>query len=103
MNVSENTRGPINVAGQLTDVLEHWTQHHVPEGSELRNRIRFETGFGPAAESILDFVGKSGVDLIVMAVRRLDPVIAAHLPKSDTTYELVSRASCPVLTVGEPS
>jgi nucleotide-binding universal stress UspA family protein len=103
MNVSEDMRGPANVAGQLTDVLEHWTQHHVPQGSELRNRIRFESGFGPAADSILDFAERAGVDLIVMAVRRLDPVIAAHLPKSDTAYELVSRARCPVLTIGDPS
>ena len=27
------------------------------------------------------------------------PVMAAHLPKSDTAHELVSRAACPVLTI----
>jgi nucleotide-binding universal stress UspA family protein len=103
MNVSEDMRGPANAAGQPTDALEHWTQNHVPQGSELRNRIRLETGFGPAADSILEFAGKASVDLIVMGVRRLDPVIAAHLPKSETAYELVSRARCPVLTIGDPS
>jgi nucleotide-binding universal stress UspA family protein len=101
MSVGEDMNGPANVAGQFTEVLEHWTQNHIPQESELRKRIRFETGFGPAADSILDFTAKAGVDLIVMPVRRLDPVIAAHLPKSDTAYELVSRATCPVLTIGE--
>ncbi len=101
MNVGEDISGPANVAGQFTEVLEHWTQNHIPPGSLLRNRIRFETGFGPAADSILDFAARAGVDLIVMPVRRLDPVIAAHLPKSDTAYELVSRAMCPVLTIGD--
>ncbi len=101
MNVGEDMSRPANVAGQFTEVLEHWTQNHIPPGSLLRNRIRFETGFGPAADSILDFAARAGVDLIVMPVRRLDPVIAAHLPKSDTAYELVSRAMCPVLTIGD--
>jgi nucleotide-binding universal stress UspA family protein len=100
MNVVEDTPGSANVAGQYTEDHEHWLKNHVPQASEVRNRIRFETGFGPAADSILDFAEKAGVDLIVMPVRRLDPLIAAHLPKSDTAYELVSRATCPVLTIG---
>jgi nucleotide-binding universal stress UspA family protein len=74
---------------------------HILQGSDLRQRLRFEAGAGPAANAILNFVEEQGVDLIVMAARRLDPVIAAHLPKADTAYDLVSRASCPVLTVGE--
>jgi len=37
--------------------------------------------------------------LIVMDVRRLDPVMAAHLPKPDKAYQVVCTASCPVLTV----
>src|SRR5262249_7021545 len=101
MNVGEDMPGPSNVAGQFTEVLEHWTQNHIPQGSELRNRIRFETGFGPAADSILDFAAKAGVGLIVMPVRRRGPGIAGHRPKSDTAYELVSRATCPVLTIGD--
>ena len=28
-----------------------------------------------------------------------DPVMAAHLPKPDTAYEVVRIAPCPVLTV----
>jgi len=79
--------------------LEHWILDHVPQNSDLRNRIHFERGFGPATDSILDFAEKGAVDIIVMSVRHLDPVMAAHLPKSDTAHELVSRAACPVLTI----
>jgi nucleotide-binding universal stress UspA family protein len=47
MNVGEDMPGPAKVAGQFTEVLEHWTQNHISQESELRKRIRFETGFGP--------------------------------------------------------
>jgi nucleotide-binding universal stress UspA family protein len=99
MNVREDTDASSNTPGQLMEPLEHWMRDHVRQDSDLRNRIRFESGFGPAADSILDFAVKASVDLIVMSVRQLDPFIAAHLPKSDTAHELVSRAPCPVLTV----
>ena len=36
-----------------------------------------------------------------MSVTRLDPFMAAHLPKPDTTHEVVSGAPCPVLTIRE--
>ena len=67
--------------------------------SDLRERTSFEPGFGQTAEAILKFASDRGVDLIVMGVRRVDPVMAAHLEKSDTAYEVVRTAPCPVLTV----
>jgi nucleotide-binding universal stress UspA family protein len=79
--------------------FENWIQQHLTDDSDLRNRIRFHIGSGAAADSILEFAGKADVDLIIMAVRHLDPVMAAHLPGSDTAYELVSRANSPVLTI----
>jgi len=39
------------------------------------------------------------VDLIVMSVQRMDPVMAAHFDKPDTSYAVVRNAPCPVLTV----
>ena len=72
---------------------------HIPVGSGLRGRTSFELGSGPTAEPILKFAGDRGVDLIVMGVQRLDPIIAAHLPRPDTAYEVVRTAPCPVLTV----
>jgi nucleotide-binding universal stress UspA family protein len=101
MNVRDDMPESANVQADVTEPVERWMNDHIAPGSDLRNRVRFEAGSGPAANALLDFVQEAGVDLIVMAARRLDPVIAAHLPKADTAYELVSRASCPVLTVGE--
>jgi nucleotide-binding universal stress UspA family protein len=99
MNVREDMPLSANREDQITEPVEHWIEDHVPDGSALRRRVRFERGFGPATSAILDFATKAMVDLIVMSVRRLDPVIAAHLPKPDTAYEVVSRAPCPVLTI----
>jgi nucleotide-binding universal stress UspA family protein len=83
---------------QLQEPVRHWMDDHIPTESDLRGRTSFELGFGPAAEAILKFASDRSVDLIVMGVRRLDPVMAAHLPKPDTAYEVVRSAPCPVLT-----
>jgi len=83
----------------VEEPVRHWMDDHIPVESDLRRRTSFEPGFGPTAEAILNFVRDRGVDLIVMGVRRSDPVMAAHLPKPDTAYEVVRAAPCPVLTV----
>jgi nucleotide-binding universal stress UspA family protein len=72
---------------------------HVPAETDLRERSSFELGFGRAAGAILKFATERGVDLIVMSVRRLDPMLAGHLPETDTAYEIVCTAPCPVLAV----
>jgi nucleotide-binding universal stress UspA family protein len=60
--------------------------------------------FGPRADLILEHASGRGADLIVMGLHSRDAVqarIAAHLPGS-ITYEVFSRASCPVLAVPLP-
>jgi len=99
INVREDMPTSANTAEEFTEPFQHWIRDHVPEHSDLHNRIRFERGFGPATDSILDFAAKAGVDMIVISVRELDPITAAHLPKSDSAHDLVSRAPCPVLTI----
>jgi nucleotide-binding universal stress UspA family protein len=99
MHVTDDVPPSEGAARWTSEQFEHWVGDHVAQDSSLRNRLRFEPGFGPAADLILDFAGRGTVDLIVMHVRQFDPIIAAHLPKSDTAYELTSRASRPVLTV----
>ncbi len=84
---------------QIREPVREWMDDHIPAESDLRERTSFELGFGPAAEAILNFASDRAVDLIVMSVRRLDPVMAAHLDKPDTAYEVVRTAPCPVLTV----
>ena len=88
-----------DVNDAVEEPVRHWMDDHIPMESDLRQRTSFEPGFGPAAEVILKFARERSVDLIVMGVRRLDPVTAAHLPKPDTAYEVVATSPCPVLTV----
>jgi nucleotide-binding universal stress UspA family protein len=101
MNVRDDVTASANVPAAVTEPVEHWMNDHMDPGSDLRKRVRFEAGFGNAANAIMDFAVKERVDMIVMSVRALDPTIAAHLPKADTTYELATRGICPVLTVRE--
>jgi nucleotide-binding universal stress UspA family protein len=99
MKVFEERVPSSELQAAVEEPVRHWMDDHVPVGSDLRKRTCFESGYGPAAEAILKFTGDHGVDLIVMGVRRMDPVMAAHIPKSDTAYEVVRNAPCPVLTV----
>lgn len=99
MNIREHTRASASVEEPINEPVEHWIDSHISPQSDLRKRIRLERGSGPAIEAILRFVKKSAVDLIVMPIKRVDAGMAAHLPKSDTAYEVVSRAPCPVFTV----
>ena len=99
MNVKQDMPLSASKSEQFTKPVESWIEDHIAQGSNLRNRIRFERGFGPATKAILDFATKESVDAIVMSVTRLDPVMAAHLPKPDTAHEVVSGAPCPVLTI----
>jgi nucleotide-binding universal stress UspA family protein len=99
MKVFEETDQSAEVKAQIQEPVRHWMDDHIPTESDLRERTSFEPGFGPAAEAILKFATDRSVDLIVMSVRRLDPVMAAHLPRPDTAYEVVRSAPCPVLTV----
>jgi nucleotide-binding universal stress UspA family protein len=98
MNVREDVPAVPSTAEPFSKPMERWVNDHVPEDSDLRGRIRFQRGFGPVTDSILDFVAKGDVDMIVMSVRALDPLIAARLD-SGTSHQLISRAPCPVLTI----
>jgi nucleotide-binding universal stress UspA family protein len=99
MKVFEGRVPSPELQAAVEEPVRHWMDDHVTMGSDLRKRTCFEPGFGPAAEAILKFAGDHGVDLIVMGVERMDRVMASHAPKSDTAYEVVRNATCPVLTV----
>jgi len=99
MKVFEEMTPSPEEKAQIQEPVRHWMDDHIPTESELRERTSFELGFGPTAEAILKFANERGVDLIVMGVRRLDPVMAAHFDKPDTAYDVVCTAPCPVLTV----
>jgi len=99
MKVFEEKVPSSELQAAVEEPVRHWMDDHVPRESDLRKRTCFEPSFGPTAEAILKFAGDRGVDLIVMGVQRLDPVMAAHISNSDTAYEVVRDANCPVLTV----
>jgi nucleotide-binding universal stress UspA family protein len=99
INVSEDMPPSANTPEEFPPEFQHWIRDHISSHADLHKRVRFERGFGPATDAILDFASKEGVDMIVMSVRELDPVIAAHLPQSDAAHALVSHAPCPVLTI----
>jgi nucleotide-binding universal stress UspA family protein len=99
MKVFEEMAPSPGEKAQIQEPVRHWMDDHIPAESDLRERTSFELGFGQTAEAILKFASDRGVDLIVMGVQRLDPVVAAHLPKPDTAYEVVRTAPCPVLSV----
>jgi nucleotide-binding universal stress UspA family protein len=99
MNVVEAMPASSNRPEDFPVPAEGWIEDHISKSSGLRRRLYFERGFGAAAEAILEFASNAAVDLIVLGVRQMDPTIAARLPKSDTAYELVGRAPCPVLTI----
>ncbi len=99
IKILEETVASPELKAQVEEPVRHWMDDHVSATSVLRERTSFELDFGRAAEAILKFASDRGVDLIVMSVQRLDPVLAAHLPETDTAYEVVRTAPCPVLTV----
>jgi nucleotide-binding universal stress UspA family protein len=70
-------------------------------GAEMERRLEVIVAFGPAAESILETAAKRRADLIVFGLHATKGIrnrIAAHLPGT-ISYEVGSRACCPVLTV----
>ena len=101
MNVRDAMAAAASQMEQPTSAAESWLDDHIPQNSDLRERVRLERGFGAAPGAILDFAKQEAVDLIVMPVQRLDPVISSHLAKPDTAYGVVSGAACPVLTISQ--
>lgn len=75
------------------------------ESIDLRENSEVIVDFGPTVDRILEQAGKRNADLIVMGLHHRNEVearIAAHLPGS-IFYDVISQASCPVLTVPLPN
>jgi nucleotide-binding universal stress UspA family protein len=69
----------------------------MPEGSENWCKPEFRATFGAALEEILIAAQETKADLIVMGAKARNS-LAGHVPMT-TAYNVVSKASCPVLTV----
>jgi len=69
----------------------------MPEGSENWCKPEFRANFGAAVEEILLAARESKADLIVMGAKAQNS-LAGHAPMT-IAYNIVSKATCPVLTV----
>jgi nucleotide-binding universal stress UspA family protein len=72
-------------------------QKLLPEGSENWCKPEFRATFGAAVEEILNVARDSKADLIVMGAKARN-TLAGHAPMT-VAYNVVSKATCPVLTV----
>jgi nucleotide-binding universal stress UspA family protein len=89
--IDDKEKTEIAVTGRLKALL--------PPDAELWCKPEFTLKCDFPAEGILQTAEEHNADLIVMGVRsRTLPSAASHLPWA-TASEVVSRASCPVLTV----
>lgn len=99
VNDGDSRETPVEAAPKTSEFLrEYLTGHGATVAPEKANII---IDFGPRAELILEHATRRQVDLIVMGLHHLGSLkarIASHLHGS-TSYEVVSRAPCPVLIV----
>ena len=71
----------------------------IPSEAALWCRPRSFVEYGPPAERILSAAKERNADIIVLGVKKTGyPAMASHLA-AGTAYQVVMRASCPVLTV----
>jgi nucleotide-binding universal stress UspA family protein len=69
----------------------------MPEGTENWCKPEFRAIFGAAVEEILNAVRDTKADLLVMGTKARN-TLAGHAPMT-VAYNVVSKATCPVLTV----
>ena len=72
-------------------------QKLLPEGSENWCKPEFRAVFGAAVEEILNVARDTKADLIVMGAKARN-TLAGHAPMT-VAYNVVSKTTCPVLTV----
>ena len=99
VNDADSRETPVEAAPKTSEFLrEYLTGYGANITPEKANII---IDFGPRADLILEHATRRQVDLIVMGLHQLGSIkarIASHLHGS-TTYEVVSKAPCPVLIV----
>ena len=91
-------------AGPRTDSFVREQLQKYGYGPAMESRSRIKVDFGPRTDLILETAADSKADIIVMGLHsenRIHASISAHMPGS-MTYDLISQAPCPVLTVPLP-
>ena len=99
LHVIEDAKaGDLVDSPEVVDLKERKLQHLVTEQAGLWCDPTYIVEQGPAAEKILDVAKRRHTDLIVMGARPAKG-LATHL-NIGTVHNVVSQATCPVLTVG---
>ncbi len=98
LNVIEDAKaGDLVDSPEVVDLKERKLQQLVTEQAGLWCDPTYIVEQGPAAEKILDVAKRRHTDLIVMGARAAKG-LATHL-NIGTVHNVVSQATCPVLTV----
>jgi len=91
----ENTEDPLLETEKEGAIKE--LGHLVPNDTELRKHVHFETAVGAPAEQIVQIADHVRAGLIIMGVRE-HRILADHAPWA-TLSEVIRSAHCPVLAV----
>ncbi len=92
--------GDLISTADLKAAAEKLLQQVVPPEAQDWCKPEYHVVEGEVAEKILEFATLREPDLIVLGVKQVDgvPGAASHLPIA-TAHKVVSRATCPVLTI----
>jgi nucleotide-binding universal stress UspA family protein len=98
--IARQRPGDLVSAADLTAASQKLLHQVVPPQAQDWCKPEYYVVEGEVAEKILEFATLREPDLIVLGVRREEgvPGAASHLPIA-TAHKVVSRATCPVLTV----
>jgi nucleotide-binding universal stress UspA family protein len=98
--IPEQEAGDLVSASDVTRAAQELLRKLVPEEAQVWCKPEYIVERGNPADRILEFARQRESDLIVLGVKEETgvPGAATHLPIA-TAHKVVSRATCPVLTV----
>ena len=98
--ISEQEAGYHVPSSDMVSTSEYYLHNRLPPGAEGCCKPEYIVSYGDIAEKILEVESKTNPDLIVLGARPECGIhgAAANLPIT-TAQKIVSRATCPVLTV----
>ena len=99
VHVAQDSTEDPQIITRLKQHLIQRLQELVPASPEGPLQQKFRVEFGAPAECILKVAADSASDLIVMGVHGVASLARASHHVGTTTYQVVSEARCPVLTV----
>jgi nucleotide-binding universal stress UspA family protein len=91
--------GELAHGGEFVSATMQLLRDLVPPEANLSRKPEELVKFGTPAEVIVNLAQERNADLIVLGVRKPDNLpLATHFGRA-TAYKVISKASCPVLTI----